>query len=112
MQSVEELVRAPRFDRLLGLVVELPHRCRRCESIAAVISPNSKAHLAPLHCQQCDAHRGWLSRSTQAFVTEIVNRFGSPTAPIKIRCSEQAIENSETCPGCAPTASSVSQGDW
>jgi hypothetical protein len=95
------------FSRLVGLVVELVDRCKRCESIGAVIGDKSHAHA--LHCQMCGADRGRLSRSTSAFLIEIIDRFGRPTTPIKIRRSGRTRDHSETNPECAPTASSADQ---
>jgi hypothetical protein len=93
-------------DSLRGLVVELSDLCR-CGSALAVIG-SSEAHLPSLHCRACNAHRGRISRSTHSFITEIINEFGRPTAPIKIRRSERTSENSESDPECAPAASPAS----
>jgi hypothetical protein len=70
----------------------------------AVIGVASKPHLASLHCQACNAYRGRISRSTHSFITEIINKFGRPTAPVKIRRSKRTSKNSETDPECAPDA--------
>jgi hypothetical protein len=93
-------------DPLLGLAVELANLCQ-CGSALAVIGPGPRTRVASLQCQTCEAHRGWISGLTHSFVSEIIVRFGRPTAPIKIGRSEQLIKNSDSRPECAPTASSA-----
>lgn len=96
------------LNRLVGLVIELPDRCKRCESIVAVIGNKSHANIVSLVvsvvCQRCGTDRGQLSPSTHSFLTEIINRFGRPTTPIKIRPSASTRDNSETDSECAPGA--------
>jgi hypothetical protein len=71
-------------DPLLDLAVRLPDKCK-CGSAVALIGAGKGPHQAELCCRDCNAHRGWLSRETHGFLTEIVNKFGCPDAPIMIR---------------------------
>jgi hypothetical protein len=88
MKHVRQLnlfVRNPSEDGpLYGLSVRLPDACR-CRSYVAQIGAPVTPHLAELHCTSCSRHRGWLPREAHQFLTEVINKFGRPAAPITIR---------------------------
>jgi hypothetical protein len=73
-----------RDDSLHDLAVHLPDACR-CSAVEVTIGAGSGPHVAALHCADCGAHRGWLSRETHNFIAETVSLCGRPTAPIVIR---------------------------
>jgi hypothetical protein len=50
-------------------------------------------HAGALHCADCGQHRGWLSKTTAAWIESIINRFGAPTTPIVVRPS--SLEHEE-----------------
>jgi hypothetical protein len=98
------IVRPP-VDPLHGLAVQLPDTCS-CGSRASIIGAGRGRHSASLFCSRCGSYRGLVPLQIHAFLSEIVNKFGRPAAPIEIRRGEQTIRNSDQ-PECAPTASSV-----
>jgi hypothetical protein len=69
---------------LAGLEVCLSRGCK-CGHGFLVTGPGKGPHQASLHCARCRRHCGWLSTEAAAFLTEIVTRFGRPTAPITVR---------------------------
>ena len=71
-------------DLLQGLLVQMPTACR-CRNELAVVGPGKAMHAAALLCCGCGKHRGWVSHETHRFLTETVNKFGRPTAPIILR---------------------------
>jgi len=71
-------------SRLIGLKVKLPDPCRQCGSHVAIITPGTKPHAHGLRCD-CGYHRGWMSRSTAAWLDTIVQKFGCPDGPIRLR---------------------------
>jgi hypothetical protein len=70
---------------LAGLVVVLPDRCRSCAIHEAVIGVGAGPHIASLHCQCCDQHRGWLSHDVYEFLFRLVEEFGVPPEPVECR---------------------------
>jgi hypothetical protein len=64
--------------------------CAVCGETAVVIGAGAGPHAAALHCSCCNRHRGWLPKTVADFLTDLVVRFGRPTAPITIRNSELA----------------------
>ena len=88
------------------IYAELSERCD-CGSVNAQICVCSRGRAASVRCPMCGKHRAWVSHQTIAFISEIIKRFGRPTAPIKIRRSERTSKNSETDPECVPAATSV-----
>jgi hypothetical protein len=78
------------MTNLLGLQVKLARTIdqqRPCCRNLAVISEGKGPHAGALRCVDCGQHRGWLSKSTAAWITNIINRFGAPTTPIVVRPS-------------------------
>jgi hypothetical protein len=71
-------------DPLVGTVVDLPDACR-CGQTFALIGAGTGPHAAYLQCESCHRHRGWVSQSTYKFLAEILQKFGCPTTPIKVR---------------------------
>jgi hypothetical protein len=71
-------------DVLQGLAIQLPDCCQ-CGSCDAVIGEGKGPHSASLFCSQCERHRGWMTNESHAFVSELIEKFGKPTAPIQIR---------------------------
>jgi hypothetical protein len=71
---------------LIGLVMKYDDTpCKECGGVAVVIGEPSGPHAGALHCQTCGRHRGWLPKTVADFLTETINRFGSPKELIKIR---------------------------
>jgi hypothetical protein len=76
-------------------------RERPCCSNIAKVCPGRGPHVAELRCEGCGAHRGWLSKSTLTFITELGERFAAPLEPIILRdrtiggheMSKQTFEN-------------------
>ena len=74
--------------RLTGLKVKLDrpvdreHPC--CRNIC-VIAAGKAMHAGELRCADCGQHRGWLSKTTAAWIEHVVTRFGAPTTPIIVR---------------------------
>lgn len=62
----------------MGRAVDQAKPCH-CHGNIVVIS------AAELRCAACDAHRGWLSKTTFQFLTETVRLFGVPAEPFIIR---------------------------
>ena len=71
-------------DPLRGLAVQLSDSCQ-CGSYDAVIGEGKGPHRASLFCSKCERHRGWMANEAHAFVTQVIEKFGKPTAPIRIR---------------------------
>jgi hypothetical protein len=69
---------------LFGLHVKVQTAKHCCYDIA-VVWDGSGPHYGELRCRDCDAHRGWLSRSTATWLESIINKFGAPGEPIVIR---------------------------
>ena len=42
-------------------------------------------HAGELICANCGQHRGWLSKTTAAWIENVITRFGAPTTPIVVR---------------------------
>jgi hypothetical protein len=79
---------------LLGLRIHLKRTidvpCCACGETIVVIGKSTGSHAASLHCASCERHRGWLPTTVADFLTDLVVRFGRPTAPITVRNSELA----------------------
>ena len=71
-------------DPLVGLVVQLQRQCR-CGSDLFHVGPGSGPHRASLHCARCGHHNGWLSQEVAKFLTDTIEHFGRPTAPVCVR---------------------------
>jgi hypothetical protein len=73
---------------VVGLKVKLDRpvdRERPCCLNICTIGPARGPHAGELVCAGCDQHRGWLSKTTAAWIESIVKRFGAPTTPIVVR---------------------------
>ena len=73
---------------LIGLRVKLDRpvdRGKPCCRNICVIGPAKGPHAGVLNCIDCGAHRGWMRKSTAAWLEDVMVRFGLPTEPIVIR---------------------------
>jgi hypothetical protein len=90
------------MSTLVGLRIRLERTievlCTCGETAVVCGSSSGGPHLASLRCQACDAHRGWLSRSSGEFLLAAIDRFGRPREPIIVR-------NSATSSGADAAAS-------
>lgn len=71
-----------------GLHVSMSRKIERakpCHDNIAIIAPGRGPHAAELKCAVCNAHRGWLAKSTYDFLSETVRLFGVPAEPFTIR---------------------------
>jgi hypothetical protein len=71
-------------DPLHGISVQLPDICP-CGSQDAVIGEGKGPHCASFFCSRCGKHRGWMPNEAHIFVVQITQKFGKPSAPIRIR---------------------------
>jgi hypothetical protein len=69
---------------LIGLRVQFDGGRNCCGNIA-VIGRGVGPHAAELNCAACGSHRGWLSKSTAAWLETVITKFGAPTTPIVLR---------------------------
>jgi hypothetical protein len=88
IKAIADTVSTP--GPLIGLRVILPNTCACGATHEATIGLG-----AELHCVACSTSRQWLGPRARAFLTEIVNRFGSPVEPIVIRRALGQIEAPE-----------------
>jgi hypothetical protein len=72
-------------DLILGLAVKLPDSCRACGTYVVRIGSGAGPHVAGLACDECEQHRGWMSRTSYDFIRAIATKFGHPDTPIVIR---------------------------
>jgi hypothetical protein len=80
----------PASGSLVGLRVKLDRpidRDRPCCSNVCIIKAGGGPHAGALHCAVCGRFRGWLSKSTAAWIESVVTRFGAPSTPIVVRKS-------------------------
>jgi hypothetical protein len=84
---------------LIGLKVKLDRSLDRekpcCRNIC-IIHPGKELHAGEFRCADCGQHRGWLSKSTAAWIENIIARFGAPTTPIVVRPSSLIEEEPAT----------------
>jgi hypothetical protein len=69
---------------LIGLKVRLDRpfdRERPCCRNICIIGPAKGPHAGEIHCAHCGQHRGWLSKTTAAWI----ENFGAPKTPIILR---------------------------
>jgi len=71
---------------IIGLRVITQNQCPRCRCTAAKLGAGRGPHHASLMCV-CGRFLGWISQETFNFVTEVVQRFGRPTEPIRVQQS-------------------------
>ena len=77
-------------SKLIGLRVKLDRpsdRDRTCCASICIIGPPSGPHAGSLKCEICNEHRGWISKSTAAWVENVIGKFGAPSTPIIVRKS-------------------------
>lgn len=93
MQQLDFFVaKKPRVETpsvLLGLTVNLEHFRDRCHQNIARIYEGKGPHLGELKCVSCGRHRGWVSKTTGAWIESVIEQFGRPTAPLIIRERQQ-----------------------
>jgi hypothetical protein len=73
--------------QVYGLCVRMDRavdRLKPCHDNITVIRDGRGPHAAELKCITCDAHRGWLSKNTFAFLEETVRCFGVSSEPFTI----------------------------
>jgi hypothetical protein len=75
---------------LIGLRIRLDRRSDRdnpcCRNIC-VVGPGKGPHAGILNCADCGSHRGWLRKSTAAWLGDVITRFGALPEPITVRDS-------------------------
>jgi hypothetical protein len=60
-------------------------RRKPCHQNIAVIRPGKPPHAEALHCETCDAFRGWLRREALTFIESLAQHWGAPTEPLILR---------------------------
>ena len=69
------------MTNLLGLKVKLARpvdQQKPCCRNLAIVGEGKGPHAGALRCADCGQHRGWISKSTAAWLSNVVNRFGAP----------------------------------
>jgi len=74
-------------DPLVGLKVNLPRQCQ-CGHDVVHVGPGRGPHRASLQCALCGRHCGWLSHKAAKFLADVIDRFGKPIAPVRVRVSQ------------------------
>src|SRR6516165_1823177 len=74
-------------DPVVGLKVQMPTPCRKCHCITARTAEGQWLNV-PLLCTSCGIERGRLSYETLKFIRRVVETFGRPTEPIKLKRSD------------------------
>jgi len=96
-----DMFNAGKTDGTTGLRVKLDRPVDRekpcCRNIC-IIEAGKGPHAHALHCSDCGQHRGWLSKSTAAWIATVATRFGAPTTPIIVRAHtfEEEAPNTQT----------------
>jgi len=72
------------IDPIVGLKVQMPTPCRKCHCIIACTAEGQWLNV-PLLCTSCGIERGRLSYETFKFIRRVVEIFGRPTQPIKLK---------------------------
>jgi hypothetical protein len=70
---------------LRGLAVVTSGECRKCRSTLATLGSTSGPHQAAIICAGCGRYRGWLPAIASDFLNGILDEFGRPTDPIRLR---------------------------
>ena len=70
-------------DPIVGLKVQTPTPCK-CRCVIARIAEGQWLNI-PLLCTSCGIERGRLSYETFKFIRRVVETFGRPTQPIKLK---------------------------
>lgn len=79
---------------LIGLRVKLARpidQQKPCCRNLAVIGEGKGPHAGALCCADCGNHRGWLSKTTAAWIETVISKFGAP-ATITVRASSLVEE--------------------
>ena len=71
-------------DPIVGLKVQTPTPCQKCRCVTARIAEGQWLNV-PLLCTSCGIERGRLSYETLKFIRRVVETFGRPTEPIKLK---------------------------
>ena len=71
-------------DPIVGLKVQMPTPCRKCHCTTARTAEGQWLNI-PLLCTSCGIERGRLSYETFKFIRRVVETFGRPTEPIKLK---------------------------
>jgi hypothetical protein len=74
-------------DPLVGIVVNLPRHCQ-CGHDMCHVGPDRDPHRASLKCALCGRHCGWPSHKAAKFLADVIDRFGKPIAPVRVRVSQ------------------------
>jgi hypothetical protein len=72
-------------DPLIGITIKAPQRHCQCGHDLFHVGSGRGAHRASLHCARCKRPCGWLSDQTAKFLSDVVEHFGKPTAPVCVR---------------------------
>jgi len=54
--------------------------------------PGCGAQRASLHCVRCGHQRGWLSNEIAKFLSDVIEHFGRPIAPVRVRMPQTTPE--------------------
>jgi hypothetical protein len=96
---------------LIGLVMKYDDTpCKQCGGIAVIIGEPKGPHANALYCQTCNRHRGCLPKTVADFLTETINRFGSPEEPIEIRSPVLRAAASSDASAVSELASTGTEG--
>jgi hypothetical protein len=66
---------------IIGLKVKLARpidQQKPCCRNLAIIGEGKGPHAGALRCADCGNHRGWLSKTTAAWIETVINKFGAP----------------------------------
>ena len=78
------------ISNLVGLRVKLDRpvdREKPCCRNFAIIGEGKGPHAGALRCADCGQHRGWVSKTTAAWIESVISRFSAPTTAIVVRPS-------------------------
>jgi len=71
-------------DPIVGLKVQMPTPCRKCHCITTHTAEGQWLNV-PLLCTSCGSERGRLAYEAVKFIRRVVETFGRPTEPIKLK---------------------------
>src|SRR5215469_3955380 len=71
-------------DPIVGLKVQMPTPCQKCRCITTRTAEGQWLNV-PLLCTSCGIERGRLCYETLKFIRRVVETFGRPTEPIKLK---------------------------
>jgi hypothetical protein len=89
-------------DPLIGIEVNVPRHCE-CGQDILRIGPGHGPYRASLQCPRCGRDCGCLSHIVAKFLSEVVEHFGRPSAPVQVRVpqtkkSTPPLENAKSPP--------------